>query len=286
MKTTGSANDNDRPLNLLPGVPEAMVRSRFEKAAGNEIDSGTIFSPESSAALVANTFGWFLERPHLLPCLPGLDEFWFEVQSVDLERCIRFPWSGGRHPRFDAIVETEMHTIGIEAKRCEPFRRHSRPQFSAAFDRDVWGNGMGPYLRLRDQLRNGAVTYRFLDAAQLVKHALAMSVECTRSGKLPILYYLFHEPYSAGGRSISLENWIDHRHEIFDFASRTEGAQVAFFSSDCTEWLSDWDEGEAAVKRHGRSVLRYLILSEVRKLKAGRMRTDSKGNAEPTSQRH
>ena len=41
---------------------------------GNELTSGKFHSVESSAALAANTFGYFLERPGEMPRLPGTDD--------------------------------------------------------------------------------------------------------------------------------------------------------------------------------------------------------------------
>ena len=38
----------------------------YEHAAGSELLSGKFASPESSAALAANTFGFFLDRPEVL----------------------------------------------------------------------------------------------------------------------------------------------------------------------------------------------------------------------------
>ncbi len=58
---------------FLPGVPEAHIRARMALAGGDEIGSGKFASPESSAALAANVFGWFIERPWLLPPLPGAE---------------------------------------------------------------------------------------------------------------------------------------------------------------------------------------------------------------------
>ena len=46
---------------FLPGVPEDKVRAIYGRAAGNEIASGKFASPQSSAALAANGFGWFLD---------------------------------------------------------------------------------------------------------------------------------------------------------------------------------------------------------------------------------
>lgn len=61
----------DQP-EFLEGVPEKYVLDRLKKAGGNEVGSGKLVSEESSAALAVNTFGWFIERPGLLPPLPGM----------------------------------------------------------------------------------------------------------------------------------------------------------------------------------------------------------------------
>jgi hypothetical protein len=51
---------------FLPGVPSSLVLKRLNAAAGDEVNSGKLSSPESSAALAVNTFGWFMDRPELL----------------------------------------------------------------------------------------------------------------------------------------------------------------------------------------------------------------------------
>jgi hypothetical protein len=79
---------------FLPGVPEAYVRNRLEQAGGDEIGSGKFTHPESSAALAANAFGWFLDRPTMLPPLPSA-EATGQVERIEFEFCARFPWSGG-----------------------------------------------------------------------------------------------------------------------------------------------------------------------------------------------
>ena len=58
---------------FLPGVPGTQVEAILNAAPGNEIKSGKFDRPESSAALAANTFGYFLDRPEDLPALPGCD---------------------------------------------------------------------------------------------------------------------------------------------------------------------------------------------------------------------
>lgn len=81
---------------FLPGVPAERVFARYAAAPGNEIDSGKLFSPESSAALAANVFGFFLTHASDLPPLPGSSGWGWPARTVDLEVIVRFPWRGGR----------------------------------------------------------------------------------------------------------------------------------------------------------------------------------------------
>jgi len=138
---------------LLPHLNRQAIVRAYEAAAGQEIQSGKMSSPESSSALVANAFGYFLELARMLPPLPGLEDLPWKVQKVCLEHQVRFPWAGGRHPWLDVFAETESHLIGIESKRFEPFRGPHVPAFSEAYWRDVWDVGMAPYLALRDELK-------------------------------------------------------------------------------------------------------------------------------------
>ena len=124
-------NELGLKLDLLPGVPESYVLARLSAAAGEELKSGKFASPDSSAALAVNTFGWFHERPHLLPPFPGLNAT-YPARTVDVEACVRFPWRGGRHPWLDALLTTSSAFIGVESKRFEPFRDKKSIDLSAA----------------------------------------------------------------------------------------------------------------------------------------------------------
>ena len=74
---------NDR---FLPGVPGSLVEEMFNNAPGNEIATGKFDSPESSAALAANAFGFFLCRPQ--------DLLRFRAAIPRLGQRIRWSWSG------------------------------------------------------------------------------------------------------------------------------------------------------------------------------------------------
>jgi hypothetical protein len=126
-------------LLLLPGVPTEYVIERLNKAGGNEVGSGKLTNPHSSAALAANTFGWFHGRPDRLPPfpLPGCTNL--SATHVEVGYCARFPWRGGRHPWLDAWVETVDTIIGIESKRFEPFRDQKKVNLSEAYATVVFG---------------------------------------------------------------------------------------------------------------------------------------------------
>ena len=206
-------------LPLLPGVPEDRVRAILEKAGGNEIASGKFASPQSSAALAVNGFGWFLDRSVDLPPFSGLEDCDWPAIRVEVERQMRFPWRGGRHPWLDAAIETPNRLIGVESKRYEPFRDRKKAKLSDAYDRDVWGEEMAQWCAMRDRLRAEPRRYRYLDAAQQVKHAFGTSTQARKCGKEPVLLYLFAEPSDAA----SPEIFAAHREEIIDLADRVKG---------------------------------------------------------------
>ena len=221
-------------LPLLPGVPEDRVHAILDKAGDNEIASGKFASPQSSAALAVNGFGWFLDRPADLPPFPGLENCAWPAIRVDIERQMRFPWRGGRHPWLDAAVETPDCLIGVESKRYEPFRDRKEAKLSDAYDRDVWGEGMEQWCAMRDLLRAEPRRYRYLDAAQLVKHAFGVSTQAHKCGKEPVLLYLFTEPSNVTDRAM----FAAHRTEIADFAEQVRGGRVRFTTCSWAEWLA------------------------------------------------
>src|SRR3954466_16286851 len=95
---------------FLPYLPIDAIVAAYRCAPGKELEK--LENPESSAALVANTFGLFLDRPQDLPPIPGLEAFDWPAKQVRLEVCARFPWRGGLHPWLDVMIETDDYLIG------------------------------------------------------------------------------------------------------------------------------------------------------------------------------
>lgn len=241
---------------LLSYLPKAEILAALERSPGNEIGSGKLASPESSATLAVNAFGFFLKRPDDLPALPGTEEFGWPAQTVNIEQSCRFPWSGGHHPWLDAFVETRTHIIGIESKRYEPLRAKATGRFSDAYWRDVWGPDMVGYERLRDQIAAGEVSYARLDAAQLIKHALGLRTEAGRRAKRSALFYLHADPSTwPDGRVVNADDKEAHRAEIEAFAEHVQDDDVAFRTCTYTELLSTWARsGVDEVRGHASAV--------------------------------
>jgi hypothetical protein len=242
-------------FSFLPGVPATYVLERLARADGQEVSSGKLASPESSAALAVNTFGWFHDRPDRLPHFAMLGQNISCPTVVEVEYCARFPWSGGRHPWLDAFVETPEAIIGIESKRFEPYRGPKDVELSDAYNRPVWGDHMAPYEQVRDKLRSRAEHFDFLDAAQLVKHAFGLVTEGHRKAKRPYLVYLFAEPTEYAGHPIDDAKKQAHRSEIARFAAAVKGAEVGFGAISYREWLDSWPDSDSELAGHRAEIL-------------------------------
>lgn len=257
----------EKRLYLLDHLPKSAILAAYEKAAGKELD-GKSRSPESSSALVANAFGYFLNRPGELAALPGLPTAGWPAVSVQLEANVRFPWAGGRHPWLDVLVETSTHTIGIESKRYEPYRGRHEPSFSDAYDRDVWSPSMKPFLDVMSKLRAARLDLRALDATQLVKHALALSTLCGKTGKQPVLYYLYADPPAwPDGRQIASDDRLRHADHLKLFEGEVAGAHVQFVSGTYPELLSVWSAAALSLQKHADAVSTHFGVAVPRPLK-------------------
>lgn len=237
---------------FLPDLPVNLILAALGQAPGNELKSGKFDSPDSSAALVANAFGWFLERAEMMPMLPG---GLGQARTVTLEAEMRFPWAGGKHPWLDVAIETDRYLIGVESKRYEPFRPAKKNDFAESYDRKVWGENMEGYTRLRRTHANGARRFAVLDDVQLVKHAYGLRSEGQRRNLRPVLLYLYAEPASfANGRAVDQDKIAAHRADIKLFSESVEGDEVGFAPMPWRDMLALWGRGKMPVAEHAARV--------------------------------
>lgn len=224
---------------FLPGVPAEAVLAALTRSPGTDMDS-----PDSSAALVANTFGWFLDRPRLLLPFPGVPMGLPE--TVELAAEMQLPMRGIRHPRLDAEVTTPTTLVGVVSMRYQPFRPRKVTLFTEAFEARDWGPGMARYGKMRQALAEGRQTYRCLDAVALVKQAYALRIQSLKRARGAVLVYLHAAPASwANGKPVDPAAIARHQAEIADFARAVKGDDVAFVALRWTDLLAQWSKTPA-----------------------------------------
>jgi hypothetical protein len=247
---------------FLPGLPAGLIEAAYAAAPGNEIKTGKFANPESSSALAANAFGYFLERPQNLPALPRWADIW-KPESVTLEAEVRFPWTRGMHPWLDVLIETDTSLIGVESKRYEPFRSPKKAKPWSKTYWHEWDEGLAPFARLRDDFHEGRTSFARLDAPQLIKHAFGLHTQVHRDGsakgKRPVLIYLYSEPDRwPNGKRIDTSLHTQHRVEIEQFAERISGAGVRFHVCRYGALLDGWSSSSAALREHANAIQNWF----------------------------
>ena len=229
------------PLAFLPGVPAEAVLAALGALPGSDLDR-----PESSHALVANTFGWFLTRPRQLLPFPGVPMGLPEMVALGVE--MRLPMRGTRHPRLDAVVTTPTTLVGVTSTRYQPFRPAKATAFTENFDARDWGPGMARFGAMRKALTVGTQTFRHLDAVSLVKQAYALRNQGVKQARGAVLVYLHAEPQNwASGKPVDPKTIARHRTEVASFARAVKGDDVTFVALTWADLLAQWSKTPALV---------------------------------------
>jgi hypothetical protein len=215
--------------NLMIGLPLAEIAQDLGGGAGRELD-GKFCAAHSSAALAVNTFGPWRTAPAGLS-ISGHRGF----QSLRFEASCP-TGLGGTPPHLDLLAEGKT-IIAVESKRTE-WMDPKPACFSASYDRLRSSHGRSPWFELIPFLRVEPNHYDFIDAAQLVKHALGL-LTCY-GGREVLLVYLFWEPRNSA-------NWqecVHHRNEADDLANRVNGCSVRLRPMSYREIWAEWkDQG-------------------------------------------
>lgn len=239
---------------FLPHLAGPRILAALMRAPGNEIKSGKFDSAESSSALVANAFGYFIDRPEALPSFPGLGGN--PAYAVTLEAEMRFPWDGGRHPWVDVAIESESLLIGVEARRYEPFRPGKVVTFPEGAERPVWGARMGRYTGLARDVASGAQVFECLDAVPLIKAACGIRTQAFKRARQPVLAYLYAEPevWAGSGKPVDPARIAQHQAEIDRFGDIVLGDHVVFLPLRWADVLAQWSR-KASLQAHVAAVL-------------------------------
>ena len=217
--------------NLYSKLSERTLEE-YGGAAGQELADSRGGKPakmralESSSALVLNVFEHL--RLTNLKAIGAILNIAEPVAEVRFEAT--FPTGlQGTPPTLDvAVAGPSGHVCGVESKFCEPYRsKGKRDPFAASYFPDgpgLWeARGLPRCEQLARDLRDRTVTFAYLDAPQLLKHALGLF----NQDRPATLFYLWYEEGAEGQA---------HKQEIATFASQID-RQLGFRFSSYQEAL-------------------------------------------------
>lgn len=164
----------------------AQTRTEFDSGSGSElVDSATrpakMKALHSSSALAVNVFDYWVNKGRA--ALRNALRIDGEISSVTFEA--QFPTGlTGNPPNIDvALGLTGGHVVGIESKFSEwltpgtggkePFK----PKYFPSGQKLWESNGLAASQELAARINGGEIQFRYLDAPQLLKHALGLSTQ-------------------------------------------------------------------------------------------------------------
>lgn len=215
--------------NLIEGVRLDDFEADLRQGDGNEMET-KFRAVHSSSALAVNTFVPFKANAAALR-LPGGSGF----TNLHFERKCPHGLVGRRSPNLDLVAEGPNGVVAVEAKCLEPLVAHVT-KFAPAYETEIkdqrrrtaWFLEM---LRLVEEPR----TYRWLDAAQLVKHAFGVAY--TFPEQPVTLLYLYWEPSNPEAYPF----FAEHRAEVNHFAASIVGGGPEFVAMSYPELWRSWD---------------------------------------------
>jgi hypothetical protein len=215
--------------NLVSGVHLNQFASDFDKGAGSELKD-KFRAPFSSAALMVNTFARFksIESELHVGRHSGFDSgrLFFEKRCPTGLR--------GLPPHLDVLVSGAKRALAIESKCTEhlgPKEAYFADSYETLRDDE---HQTKPWLDEMMEIRRGRRKYRYLDAAQLIKHAFGLAHSIT-SRPLALLY-LYWEPTNAN----ELAELADHGRELEEFEKRVAGGLPRFQAMTYRQLWTQW----------------------------------------------
>lgn len=240
--------------NLLEGIDLDDFRKAFDDGAGKELGGvrndvfvpGKFCASYSSSALVVNHFAPFATLP--LSVLGSHRDLRLDGFEVPFPTGLR-----GIPPHLDALLISDRVRLAVESKCLEYLRPKSMKalQEGATRLKEKYLTGITDhrchsawFAELRE-LAGEPTRYRYLDAAQLVKHAMGL---VKAPSDLPTtLLYLYWEPLDAGFSPV----FAMHRDEIAKFGDRVKGNELRFEAMSYPELWDQWRAGgDASLGRH------------------------------------
>ncbi len=239
--------------NLMPGVSLADFERDLLQGDGSELRL-KFRAVHSSSALAVNCFAPFRSTPHALsfPGGSGFTAFSFE------RKC---PHGIGRQPpNLDLVAEGPEGIVAVESKCLEPLSPHVANFAPVYFTHITDERRKTSWFAEMQRLAREPRTYRWLDAAQLVKHALGVSYMFPSQSA--VLLYIYWEPSDKDAFSV----FAEHRAEIGRFAASIQGGGgPEFVAMSYPELWKLWETPGSPdwLRSHlARLRARYLVAAE------------------------
>jgi hypothetical protein len=205
-----------------PAVGTIVVRRRVAPVR--------LRAPGSAAALTVSSFAPWRTCPERLPLggVVGFEAFQFDVRCPTGLR--------GTPPHLELLALRPDRAVAVVA-RCTEHLAPRRGQVARAYDRFLDGDELAPWRAQLRELRERPGGYRHLDAAALVKHALALG---RNFPDRPVtLLYMFWEPLDAD----AFPEFRRHREEVQRFARAIDadgGSKVGFRAASFDDLWREW----------------------------------------------
>lgn len=208
----------------------ALASGAGQELSGEENGRAPFLAPWSSALMAVNFLAPFASRDGLFEIVGGKLAFERELRVTGVRSRVG--------PTPDAILQGASGTVVIEAKVAEPWRREREQKVSVQYDERA--ARLSPRaLAVVEAIRTGALAYKHLDAAQLVKHLLGIH-SALEDGSLaePVrLVLLYWRPSDTGRHTDAFEQLED---EFVDLAARLGDQPVTMTAASTSAVLDTW----------------------------------------------
>lgn len=212
---------------LLPQVLAEDFEKDLSAGGGNELPT-KFRAAHSSSGLAVNCFAPFRRMITDLEISghTAFDDLQFERKCPTGLR--------GRPPHLDVVLSGTGGVVGIESKLTE-YLSAKRAKFSPAYAEQIRDSRRDQgYFHEMQRLRDRPNHYRWLDAAQLIKHAFGLAH--TFPDRPVTLLYLFWEPANPNAGP----EFAAHRNEIEKFRARVAGSSPTFEAMSYPELWQSW----------------------------------------------
>jgi hypothetical protein len=217
--------------NLIEGVSPASFEEDLRNGAGNEL-AGKFCAVRSSSALVVNCFAPFTDENKRTDLqLPWGVDFDASAFEKKIPHGVR-----GTVPHIDVFLEGANQVVAIESK-CLEYLETKPAEFSTEYDSQIKDARRNTtWFRMMKQLMQKPSYYKFLNAAQLIKHAFGL-MHSFDNGPCKLVY-LFWEPSNWTSYSV----FAEHRSEIERFSASTLGTSIEFVWMSYPELWDYWEK--------------------------------------------